>query len=105
MAHCIIAGGAESMSFIPMEVTSLLRIMLQSRKRRLLLGNGFNSQTVAQQFKVSREDQDEFAYHSHMKALKAQAEGKFDKQIVPITVDQTFVNEKEKKTKSYVVKR
>jgi acetyl-CoA acyltransferase len=40
-----------------------------------------------------------------MKALKAQAEGKFDKQIVPITVDQTFVNEKEKKTKSYVVKR
>jgi acetyl-CoA acyltransferase len=36
-----------------------------------------------------------------MKALKAQAEGKFDKQIVPITVDQTFVNEKKKETKSY----
>jgi acetyl-CoA acyltransferase len=36
-------------------------------------------------------------YHSHMKALKAQAEGKFDKQIVPITVDQTFVNEQGKK--------
>jgi acetyl-CoA acyltransferase len=50
-----------------------------------------------QQFKVSREDQDEFAYHSHMKALKAQAEGKFDKQIVPITVDQTFVNERKKR--------
>jgi acetyl-CoA acyltransferase len=55
------------------------------------------TEAVAQQFKVSREDQDEFAYHSHMKALKAQAEGKFDKQIVPITVDQTFVNEKGKK--------
>jgi acetyl-CoA acyltransferase len=55
---------------------------------------------------VSREDQDEFAYHSHMKALKAQAEGKFDKQIVPITVDQTFINEKGKKeTKSYVVNK
>jgi acetyl-CoA acyltransferase len=39
-----------------------------------------------------------------MKALKAQAEGKFDKQIVPITVDQTFVNEKKKETKSYVKK-
>jgi acetyl-CoA acyltransferase len=67
MAH-IIAGGAESMSFIPMGGYKLLRIMLlQSRKRRLLLGNGFNSQQL-QQFKVSREDQDEFAYHSHMKA-------------------------------------
>jgi acetyl-CoA acyltransferase len=61
---------------------------------------------VANQYKISREDQDEFAYNSHMKALKAQAEGKFDKQIVPITVDQTFINENGKKeTKSYVVKQ
>jgi acetyl-CoA acyltransferase len=64
------------------------------------------AEAVAQQFKVSREDQDEFAYNSHMKALKAQAEGKFDKQIVPITVEQTFINENGKKeTKSYVVNK
>jgi acetyl-CoA acyltransferase len=56
---------------------------------------GLTAEAVAQQFKVSREDQDEFAYHSHMKALSTR--GKFDKQIVPITVDQTFVNEKGKK--------
>src|SRR5690606_27932145 len=43
-------------------------------------------------------------FQSHMKALKAQAEGKFDNQIVPITVEQTFINEKGKKeTKSYTV--
>jgi acetyl-CoA acyltransferase len=67
---------------------------------------GLTAEAVAQQFKVSREDQDEFAYLSHMKALKAQAEGKFDKQIVPINVDQTFINENGKKeTKSYVVNK
>ena len=65
---------------------------------------GLTAEAVAKQFNVSREDQDEFAYHSQMKALKAQAEGKFDKQIVPITVEQTFINANGKKeTKSYVV--
>jgi acetyl-CoA acyltransferase len=58
-------------------------MLLQKQETKITTGNGFNSEAVAQQFKV-REDQDEF-YHSHMKALKAQAEGKFDKQIVPIT--------------------
>ena len=62
------------------------------------------SEAVAKQFNISREDQDEFAFQSHNKALKAQAEGKFDNQIVPITVEQTFINENGKKeTKSYVV--
>jgi acetyl-CoA acyltransferase len=45
---------------------------------------------VAKQFNISRVDQDEFAFQSHNKALKAQAEGKFDKQIVPITVDKLY---------------
>jgi acetyl-CoA acyltransferase len=66
---------------------------------------GLTAEAVAQQFKVSREDQDEFAYNLHMKALKARKEGKFDKQIVPI-IDQTFINENGKKeTKSYVVNK
>ncbi len=69
-------------------------------------GMGLTAEAVANQYKISREDQDEFAYNSHMKALKAQAEGKFDKQIVPITVEQTFINENGKKeTKSYVVNK
>jgi acetyl-CoA acyltransferase len=91
------------MSFIPMGGYKLLRLCCcKSRKRRLLLGNGFEA--VAQQFKVSREDQDEFAYHSY-ESLESTSRGK-DKQIVPITVDQTFVNEQGKKeTKSYIVNK
>jgi acetyl-CoA acyltransferase len=108
MAHCIIAGGAESMSFIPMggyKPTPDYGVA-KAGNEDYYWGMGLTAEAVAQQFKVSREDQDEFAYNSHMKALKAQAEGKFDKQIVPITVEQTFINENGKKeTKSYVVNK
>ena len=59
---------------------------------------------MANQYKVSREDQDEFAYNSHQKAIKAQAEDRFQDQIVPITIDQTYVDgDGKKKTKSYTV--
>jgi acetyl-CoA acyltransferase len=91
------AGGAEHEFYSDGSYKPTRIMLLQKQETKITTGNGFNSQAVAQQFKVSREDQDEFAYHSHMKALKAQAEGKFDKQIVPITVDQTFVNEREKR--------
>jgi acetyl-CoA acyltransferase len=65
---------------------------------------GNTAEAVANQFNVSREDQDEFAYNSHMKALKAQAENRFQDQIVPIEVEQTYVDENGKKaTKTYTV--
>ena len=65
---------------------------------------GNTAEAVANQFKVSREDQDEFAYNSHMKALKAQAENRFQDQIVPIEVEQTYIDANGKKaTKSYTV--
>ncbi|AOW09865.1 acetyl-CoA C-acyltransferase [Flavobacterium gilvum] len=108
MADCIIAGGAESMSYIPMggyKPTPDYAIAKEGHED-YYWGMGLTAEAVANQFKISREDQDEFAYNSHMKALKAQAEGKFDKQIVPITVEQTFINENGKKeTKSYVVNK
>ncbi|UPQ78455.1 acetyl-CoA C-acyltransferase [Flavobacterium azooxidireducens] len=108
MADCIIAGGAESMSFIPMggyKPTPDYAVAA-SGNEDYYWGMGLTAEAVAKQFNVSREDQDEFAFHSHQKALKAQGEGKFDKQIVPITVEQTFINENGKKeTKSYVVKK
>jgi acetyl-CoA acyltransferase len=69
-------------------------------------GMGLTAEAVAKQFNVSREDQDEFAFNSHRKALQAQADGKFDKQIVPIIIEQTFINENGKKeTKSYTVNK
>src|SRR5690606_24361868 len=65
---------------------------------------GLTAEAVAQQYKVSREDQDVFAYNSHMKALKAQKENKFQDQIVPIVVEHTFVDQAGKKrTESYTV--
>jgi acetyl-CoA acyltransferase len=108
MADCIIAGGAESMSFIPMggyKPTPDYKITAAGHED-YYWGMGLTAEAVAKQFNVSRTDQDEFAFQSHMKALKAQAESKFDKQIVPITVGQTFVNENGKKeTKSYIVNK
>ena len=108
MADCIIAGGAESMSFIPMggyKPTPDYGIAKEGHED-YYWGMGLTAEAVAKQFSISREDQDEFSFNSHQKALKAQAEGKFDNQIVPITVEQTFINENGKKeTKSYVVSK
>lgn len=108
MADCIIAGGAESMSFIPMggyKPTPDYAVAKEGHED-YYWGMGLTAEAVAKQFNVSREDQDQFAFNSHQKALKAQAEGKFDKQIVPITVEQTYIDENGKKaTKSYVVNK
>ena len=108
MAHCIIAGGAESMSYIPMggyKPTPDYKVAAAGNED-YYWGMGLTAEAVAKQFKISREDQDKFAFESHMKALKAQADGKFDNQIVPINIEQTFVNENGKKeTKSYVVSK
>lgn len=108
MADCIIAGGAESMSFIPMggfKPTPDYEIAKEGHED-YYWGMGLTAEAVAQQFKVSREDQDEFAYNSHQKALKAQSENRFQDQIVPITIDETYVDENGKKAnRSYTVDR
>jgi acetyl-CoA acyltransferase len=106
MADCIIAGGAESMSAVPMAgyKPELNYDLIKSGHEDYYWGMGNTAEAVANQFKVSREDQDEFAFNSHMKALKAQAENRFQDQIVPIHVAQTYIDENGKKaTKSYTV--
>ncbi|HEU4495809.1 MAG TPA: acetyl-CoA C-acyltransferase [Flavobacterium sp.] len=106
MADCIIAGGAESMSFIPMggyKPTPDYAVAKEGHED-YYWGMGLTAEAVAKQYNVSREDQDEFAFNSHQKALKAIAEGKFDKQIVPITIEQVYIDENGKKAvKSYTV--
>ncbi len=108
MAECIIAGGAESMSFIPMggyKPTPDYAVA-KAGNEDYYWGMGLTAEAVATKYNISREDQDEFAFNSHRKALRAQAEGKFDRQIVPITIEQTFVNEAGKKeTRSYTVSK
>ena len=106
MADCIIAGGAESMSAVPMTgyKPELNYNTVKQGHEDYYWGMGNTAEAVANQFKVSRQDQDEFAYHSHMKALKAQAENRFQEQIAPITVDQIFLDANGKKaTKTYTV--
>jgi len=106
MADCIIAGGAESMSAVPMTgyKPELNYNTVKKGHEDYYWGMGNTAEAVANQFKVSRQDQDEFAYHSHMKALKAQAENRFQEQIAPITVDQIFLDANGKKaTKTYTV--
>lgn len=106
MADCIIAGGAESMSAVPMTgyKPELNYDIVKAGHEDYYWGMGNTAEAVANQFKVSREDQDEFAYHSHMKALKAQAENRFQDQIVPIEVNETYIDENGKKAnKSYTV--
>jgi len=108
MANCIIAGGAESMSYIPMggyKITPSYQVAKQGNED-YYWSMGLTAEAVAEKYKISRQDQDQFAYNSHQKALKAQIEGKFDKQIVPISVEQTFINQNGKKeTKSYTVSK
>ncbi|MFD0861538.1 acetyl-CoA C-acyltransferase [Sungkyunkwania multivorans] len=108
MADCIIAGGAESMSAVPMTgyKTELNYDLVNSGHEDYYWGMGNTAEAVANQFKVSREDQDEFAFNSHIKALKAQAEDRFQDQIVPIEVEETYVDENGKKaTRSYTVSK
>merc|ERR1739838_84092 len=104
MADCIIAGGAESMSSVPMTgfKTDLNYDVINSGHEDYYWGMGNTAEAVANKYNISREDQDEFAYQSHMKALKAQEENRFQDQIVPITVNQTYVDANGKKaSKTY----
>jgi len=104
-ADCIIAGGTESMSLVP---TAGWRTMPNYEIAKAIpdyyLSMGLTAEEVAKDYNVSREDQDTFAYHSHMKAINAIKEGYFKKGILPITVRETYVNEKNKKAeREYIV--
>lgn len=108
MADCIIAGGAESMSYIPMGGYKPVPNYNAAKEGHedYYWGMGLTAEAVAEKYKVSREDQDEFAFNSHQKALKAQKEDRFQDQIAPIDVEETFVNKDGKKhTKTYTVNK
>ncbi len=98
LADCIIAGGTESMSLVP---TAGWRTMPNYEYAKdngdYYLSMGLTAEQVASDFKVSREDQDAFALRSHQKAINAIKEGYFKDGILPITVKEVYVNEKNKK--------
>ena len=106
MADCIIAGGVESMSYIPMGGYRAVPNYEAAKNGHedYYWGMGLTAEAVAQKYNVSREAQDEFSYNSHMKALKALDNGTFKDDIVPIDVEQIFLDDNGKKqSKSYTV--
>ena len=97
MADCIIAGGTESMSYIPMGgYKPVPETDMAKTNPDYYWGMGYTAEEVANQYKISREEQDQFAYESHVKALKANEEGKFANQIVSIPVEYNFLDENQK---------
>lgn len=97
MADCIIAGGTESMSYIPMGgYKPVPETDIAKTNPDYYWGMGYTAEEVAKQYKITREEQDQFAFESHMKALKANQEGKFSNQIVPIPVEYNFLDENQK---------
>ncbi len=105
MADCIIAGGTESMSMVPTAGWKTVpAYSIASDEPDYYLNMGLTAEAVAREYKVSREDQDAFSYNSHQKAMNAIQSGYFKEGILPITVEQVYLDEKGKKqTKNYVV--
>lgn len=105
MAECIIAGGTESMSLVPTTGWKTVpSYAIAKEEPDYYLSMGLTAEAVAKEFNISREDQDAFAYASHMKAKTAIENGYFKSGILPISVEETYVNEKGKKAvRSYTV--
>jgi acetyl-CoA acyltransferase len=98
MSDCILAGGVECMSPIPFggwKVTPNYDVAKNNPD--WYWGMGLTAEEVAKVYKVSREDQDEFSYHSHMKALHALEAGKFKDEIAPVVVKEVYLDEHEKR--------
>lgn len=97
MADCIIAGGTESMSYIPMGgYKPVPESHMAKDHPDYYWGMGYTAEAVAKEYNISREEQDQFAFESHQKALKAIAEGRFANQIASIPVEYTFLDENQK---------
>lgn len=105
MAECIIAGGTESMSLVPTAGWKTVpAYSIAKDEPDYYLSMGLTAEAVAKEYNVSREAQDEFSYNSHRKALNAIEKGYLKEGILPINVEEVYLDEKGKKQKrNYVV--
>jgi acetyl-CoA acyltransferase len=105
MADCIIAGGTESMSMVPTAGWKTVpAYSITVDEPDYYLSMGLTAEAVANEYKISREDQDAFALASHQKAKQAIENGYFKKGILPIEINETFINEKNKRaTRNYII--
>jgi acetyl-CoA acyltransferase len=97
MDNCIIAGGAQSMSLVPMGGWRIAPNATYAKSNPDWYWNmGLTAEAVAKEFNISRDDQDEFAYNSHMKALRALEEKRFANDICTIEVEENYIDGKGK---------
>lgn len=104
-ADVIIAGGTESMSLVPvMGFKTALNYTIAKENPNYYTSMGLTAEEVSKQFKISREEQDQFSVESHQKAAAAWQAGKFKDEVVPITVKEVFIDENmKKKTREFIV--
>jgi acetyl-CoA acyltransferase len=104
-AECIVAGGTESMSMVPTSGWKTVpAFSVASETPDYYLGMGLTAEAVAKEYNITREAQDEFSFHSHKKALNAIKNGHFKTGILPMTVEEVYLDEKGKKqTRSFIV--
>lgn len=105
MAECIIAGGVESMTMVPTAGWKTSpSFAIASEEPDFYLSMGLTAEAVAKEYHVSREDQDLFSYNSHLKAGNAIKNGFFQSGILPITVNEVYLDGKNKKQqRNYVI--
>lgn len=104
MADCIIAGGTESMSLVPTSGWKTVPSYEVAKTHPdYYLGMGLTAEAVAREFNITREDQDAFALGSHQKALRAIENGYFKSQILPVPVEEVYVEGNHRKTRSYMM--
>ena len=103
MADCIIAGGTESMSLVPTAGWKTVpAYSIAVTDPDYYLSMGLTAEAVAKEFGISREAQDEFSYNSHQKAINAIAKGYFKDGILPVNVDEIYVDAKGKRQKEII---
>ncbi len=105
MADCIVAGGTESMSLVPTAGWKTVpAYSIAKDEPDYYLSMGLTAEAVAKEYNVSREAQDEFSFHSHQKAINAIKNGYFKPGILPISVEEVYLDGQGKKQKrNYVV--
>jgi len=105
MADCIIAGGTESMTMVPTSGWKTVpAYSVASETPDYYLGMGLTAEAVAKEYGITREQQDEFSFHSHQKALNAIQNGYFKSGILPMTVEEVYLDKDLKKqSRSFVV--
>lgn len=104
MADLIVAGGTESMSLVPtVGWKTVPNYKVAKEHPDYYFSMGLTAEAVANDFNVSREDQDAFSYASHQKALNAMANGYFAEEIVPIDIEEVYVDNEKRATRTYTV--